>query len=263
MRTFLLLIAAGATATTATAAQTHQSVRVLNDATPIVQWYPFVKRDVVATVEPGTNLEILGKEGDWYWVITPRDANGTRGAGWIAASNVETVTEGAARLTLEPTRRDDARSPRPSATVPPPAASNSPVAVAITVGQGGTTSDGADARALRKEYSFDDVHFARNRYSLTPEETKVLDAAVNALKNDSVLRLNVDGYTCNLGTAAYNLALGKRRATAVKDYLVSQGVPVDRLRTVSFGEEHAKYSNSQEETRRLNRRVTLVPDVQP
>jgi hypothetical protein len=42
-----------------------------------------------------------------------------------------------------------------------------------------------------------------------------------------------------------------------------QGVPADRLRAVSFGEEHAKYDNSHEPTRRLNRRVALVIDAQP
>lgn len=60
------------------------------------------------------------------------------------------------------------------------------------------------------------------------------------------------------GTAEYNLALGERRATAVRDYLASRGVPADRLQTVSYGEERPKHDNAREETRRLNRRAALV-----
>ena len=71
------------------------------------------------------------------------------------------------------------------------------------------------------------------------------------------LRVEIEGHTCNIGTAEYNLALGDRRADAVKDYLVSRGVTADRLRTVSYGEERPKYDNAREETRRLNRRAAL------
>ena len=67
-------------------------------------------------------------------------------------------------------------------------------------------------------------------------------------------------HTCNIGTAEYNLALGDRRANAVKDYLSSRGVTADR-RTVSYGEERPKYDNGREETRRLNRRAALVVNL--
>ena len=75
------------------------------------------------------------------------------------------------------------------------------------------------------------------------------------------LRIEIEGHTCSIGTAEYNLALGNRRATAVKDYLVSRGVTEDRLRTVSYGEERPKYDNAREETRRLNRRAALVVNL--
>ena len=60
----------------------------------------------------------------------------------------------------------------------------------------------------------------------------------------------------------YNLALGDRRANAVKDYLMSRGVPLDRLTTISYGEERPKFDNAREETRRLNRRAALVVNLQ-
>jgi outer membrane protein OmpA-like peptidoglycan-associated protein len=82
------------------------------------------------------------------------------------------------------------------------------------------------------------------------------------MREDATLRLNIEGHTCNIGTAEYNLALGDRRATAVRDYLVSRGVTANRLTTVSYGEERPKYDNAKEETRRLNRRAALVVNLQ-
>ena len=75
-----------------------------------------------------------------------------------------------------------------------------------------------------KTYTFEDVHFDFDRYSLRPEATRVLDEAVAAMKQDATLRLQLEGHTCNIGTAEYNLALGDRRANAVRDYLISRGV---------------------------------------
>jgi peptidoglycan-associated lipoprotein len=112
-----------------------------------------------------------------------------------------------------------------------------------------------------RNYTFEDVYFDFDRYSLRSEATRVLDEAVNALKEDSNLHIEIEGHTCNIGTAEYNLALGDRRANSVRDYLVSRGVSTDRLRTISYGEERPKYDNAREETRRLNRRAALVVNV--
>ena len=141
-----------------------------------------------------------------------------------------------------------------------------PVRVTVTVndGKGGTASDAVTIQVIRpavKNYVFEDVFFDFDRYSLRPEATRVLDEAVLAMRDDATLRIEVDGYTCNIGTAEYNLALGERRARAVQDYLISRGVSADRLHTVSYGEERPKYDNSREETRRLNRRAALVVNL--
>ena len=92
--------------------------------------------------------------------------------------------------------------------------------------------------------------------------TRALDEAVKALQTDTTLRLEIEGHTCNIGTAEYNLALGERRAHAVRDYLQTRGIGTDRLRTVTYGEERPKHDNAREETRRLNRRAALVVRVQ-
>jgi outer membrane protein OmpA-like peptidoglycan-associated protein len=141
-----------------------------------------------------------------------------------------------------------------------------PVTVTVTCPDDGkTASDTVNIQVTRpvaRTYTFEDVHFDFDRYSLRPEATRVLDEAVAALKEDATLRLEIEGHTCNIGTAEYNLALGDRRSTAVRDYLVSRGVTSDRLRTVSYGEERPKFDNDREETRRLNRRAALVVNLQ-
>jgi outer membrane protein OmpA-like peptidoglycan-associated protein len=140
-----------------------------------------------------------------------------------------------------------------------------PVTVTVTCpSDNKTASDTVNITVTRppvRTYTFEDVYFDFDRYSLRPEATRVLDEAVTAMRENTTLRLEIEGHTCNIGTAEYNLALGDRRANAVKDYLVSRGISADRLRTVSYGEERPKYDNSREETRRLNRRAALTVNL--
>ncbi len=140
-----------------------------------------------------------------------------------------------------------------------------PVTVTVDDGKGGTASDTVTIQVVRpapKNFVFEDVHFDFDRYTLRPEATRLLDEAVSTLQQNPGLNITIEGHTCNIGTAEYNLALGERRANAVRDYLQSRGVPADRMKTVSYGEERPKYDNSREETRRLNRRAALVVRVQ-
>jgi outer membrane protein OmpA-like peptidoglycan-associated protein len=140
-----------------------------------------------------------------------------------------------------------------------------PVAVRVSDGKGGTASDVVTIQVIKeavKEIAFEDVHFDFDRYSLRPEATRALDEAIRALQDNPTLRLTIEGHTCNIGTAEYNLALGERRATAVREYLSSRGVAATRLQIVSYGEERPKFDNAREETRRLNRRAALVVRLQ-
>jgi outer membrane protein OmpA-like peptidoglycan-associated protein len=140
-----------------------------------------------------------------------------------------------------------------------------PVTVTVTCpSDNKTASDTVNIQVTRppvRTYTFEDVYFDFDRYSLRPEATRVLDEAIGAMRENPTLRIEVEGHTCNIGTAEYNLALGDRRANAVKDYLVSRGITADRLRTISYGEERPKYDNSREETRRLNRRAALTVNL--
>ena len=140
-----------------------------------------------------------------------------------------------------------------------------PVTVVVNDGKGGTATDAVTIQVIRpavREFTFEDVHFDFDRYSLRPEATRALDEAIKTLQENAELRIEIEGHTCNIGTAEYNLALGERRATAVRDYLSSRGIGADRLRTVSYGEERPKHDNAREETRRLNRRAALVVRLQ-
>jgi outer membrane protein OmpA-like peptidoglycan-associated protein len=111
------------------------------------------------------------------------------------------------------------------------------------------------------QITFEDVHFDFDRYSLRPEATRALDEAITALQANPTLNIEIEGHTCNIGTAEYNLALGERRSNAVRDYLSGRGIGANRLRTVSYGEERPKHDNAREETRRLNRRAALLVRV--
>jgi outer membrane protein OmpA-like peptidoglycan-associated protein len=139
-----------------------------------------------------------------------------------------------------------------------------PATVTVDDGKGGRATATVNIQVTRppvRNYTFEDVHFDFDRYTLRPEATRVLDEAVAAMRDDATLRIQIEGHTCNIGTAEYNLALGDRRANAVRDYLVSRGVAANRLTTISYGEERPKYDNAREETRRLNRRAALTVNL--
>src|SRR6202035_4112257 len=100
-----------------------------------------------------------------------------------------------------------------------------PVTVTVTCPTDNkTASDTVNIQVTRppaRTYTFEDVHFDFDRYSLRPEATRVLDDAVNSLKEDATLKLEIESLTCNIVTAEYNLSLADRRAYSVKNYLVS------------------------------------------
>lgn len=140
-----------------------------------------------------------------------------------------------------------------------------PVTVTVNDGRGGTASASVTIQVVQpvvRDFVFEDVHFEFDRYTLRPDALRVLDEAIAAMQANANLRLEIEGHTCNIGTAEYNLALGERRGAAVREYLTSRGINADRLRIVSYGEERPKHDNTREETRRLNRRAALVVRLQ-
>ncbi len=82
-----------------------------------------------------------------------------------------------------------------------------------------------------------DIYFDFDSYTLSTESRTTLKAAADWLKKNPAARVAIEGHCDERGTSEYNLALGAKRAQAAKDYLVTLGVPPDRLSTVSYGEE--------------------------
>ena len=263
----LIAISVGVPATSAAQTQIPAHVRVMTKSERIRRWLG-PQTDVLLIVDQGTTLEVLDFEKDkgWYWVVLPPDLHGTRRVGWIRASSVEPDVALASHVAppapASETQRDEA--PAQALVAPSPsAAAAAEDKVAITVRRDAPAATSAEVEGATKSYALEDVHFERDGFSIRSEDIDRLRVAATALKDDPSLVVTIEGHTCSLGTATYNLVLGSRRANAVKDYLVSAGVPADRLVTVSQGEADPEHDNSHEETRRLNRRVALVPKIRP
>jgi OOP family OmpA-OmpF porin len=92
-----------------------------------------------------------------------------------------------------------------------------------------------------------------------PEAYPMLNDAVLIMKELSDLKVSVDGHTCSIGSASYNMTISVKRAEAVKNYFVSKGIDTNRLTTKGFGFTNPAASNDTKEGRVKNRRVELTP----
>jgi len=105
----------------------------------------------------------------------------------------------------------------------------------------------------------DVVHFEVDSASLTGEAQGILANQANWLSQYPQYRVTIEGHADERGTREYNLALGARRANAVKEYLVSLGVSSARVDTISYGKEHPICTESSEDCWAQNRRgVTTI-----
>jgi peptidoglycan-associated lipoprotein len=103
-----------------------------------------------------------------------------------------------------------------------------------------------------------DVHFDFDKYDIRPEDGPVLRENAALLMKSPAVKVQIEGHCDERGTAEYNLALGERRANSTKKYLVSLGVPTDRLSTISYGEEAPLDPGHHEEAWAKNRRAHFV-----
>jgi peptidoglycan-associated lipoprotein len=133
-----------------------------------------------------------------------------------------------------------------------------PLTVTADDGKGGVASATVNIEVFRAAIMFDEVRFDLDKDVLRPEARTILNQAAQTLKENPDVRVQIEGHTSEEAPERYNMALGDRRAHAVRDYLVSQGVDASRLATVSYGETRPKYDNSKADTRQLNRRAALV-----
>lgn len=106
----------------------------------------------------------------------------------------------------------------------------------------------------------DRVLFGYDGAVLNAESQRRLDGQVEWLNQNSNKKLTIEGHADERGTREYNLALGERRANAVKNYLVALGVDASRINTVSYGKERPAVTDSTEDGWAQNRRAVTVVD---
>ncbi|MGH6888208.1 MAG: peptidoglycan-associated lipoprotein Pal [Rhizomicrobium sp.] len=105
----------------------------------------------------------------------------------------------------------------------------------------------------------DTVHFAYDKYEIQDQDRDLLQRQAAWLQKYPQVRVTIEGHCDPRGTREYNLALGARRASAVKEYLVSLGVPSSRVDTISYGKERPVCTESDESCWAQDRRgVTTI-----
>ena len=122
---------------------------------------------------------------------------------------------------------------------------------------GGSECDSREARDFMANAE-DRVFFAFDSSSISDNAAEVLDGQAKWLKDHKRVNVIVQGYCDERGTREYNLALGERRANAVKQYLISQGVVADRISTISYGKERPAVLGNNEAAWAQNRRAVTV-----
>jgi peptidoglycan-associated lipoprotein len=103
-----------------------------------------------------------------------------------------------------------------------------------------------------------DVHFAYDSYELSDNARELLRMNADWLRENPEAKVEVEGHTDSRGTVEYNLALGAKRATAARDYLVSLGIASERITTISYGKELPICHEETESCWAENRRAHFV-----
>jgi len=103
-----------------------------------------------------------------------------------------------------------------------------------------------------------DAYFDLDKADIRPDARTALSKTADFLKNYPQVKVTIEGHCDERGSTEYNLSLGDRRATAVKQYLVSLGISADRISTVSYGKEKPFCMESNESCWQQNRRGHFV-----
>jgi peptidoglycan-associated lipoprotein len=103
-----------------------------------------------------------------------------------------------------------------------------------------------------------DAFFEFNKAEIGPDARNALLKTAEFLRSYPQIRVSIEGHCDERGSTEYNLGLGQRRAQAARDYLVSLGIPAERMETVSWGKERPFCQQSTEECWQSNRRAHFV-----
>jgi outer membrane protein OmpA-like peptidoglycan-associated protein len=124
------------------------------------------------------------------------------------------------------------------------------VADESATGQPGTT--------INEILDLDPITFAVNSADITPEGQAVLAGAVEFMKANPGVNVEIGGHTDSDGDDAFNLALSQERADSVKAFLVAEGVEADRMSTRGYGEAEPKVANDSPANKAINRRIEFT-----
>ena len=106
----------------------------------------------------------------------------------------------------------------------------------------------------------DRVLFGYDSSELDDDDRSVLDNQAKFLNQNPSLKVTIEGHCDERGTREYNLALGEKRASAVKDYLISVGINSERISVVSYGKERPQVLGSNKAAWSMNRRSVTTID---
>ena len=115
-----------------------------------------------------------------------------------------------------------------------------------------------DLAQLNAQGYLEDVFFDTDRFDLTPTARESLAKNAAWLQQYPTISILVEGHCDERNTREYNLALGERRASAVRDYLVFLGIAAQRIKIISYGEERPFALGNDESAWQLNRRAHFV-----
>jgi peptidoglycan-associated lipoprotein len=181
---------------------------------------------------------------------------------WVTALLLTVILTASACHKKPPIARPTAPPPPPAAsTVPerppaPPEPLRDPTIVPPAVRDEAVSSASLDD--LNRNSPLRPVFFELDSSDLSTEGQRILDGNAAVLKQHATWTITIEGHCDERGSAEYNLALGERRALSARAYLVSLGLPADRLRTVSYGKEFPFDPGHDESAYAKNRRAHFV-----
>ena len=179
----------------------------------------------------------------------------------IALAVLMTVAVGACKKNQPPIARPmppPANTGTPTNTAPPPPPT--PVAEP-TVTVPSMPEDSIESRSideLNRDSPLRPLFFELDSSEVSAEGQRLLQENAAVMKKYPTWQITIEGHCDERGTAEYNLALGERRALAAKNYLVSLGIPADKVKTVSYGKEFPFDPGHNDDAWRLNRRAHFV-----
>ena len=152
--------------------------------------------------------------------------------------------------------------PPPTAPPPPPPITPMPIPDPVPIpAEPVEAADSLETRSLdelNRESPLVPVFYAYDSSEIGPDAQRDLQRNADLLRQYASWVITIEGHCDERGTAEYNLALGERRALSSRDYLVTLGIPGDRLRTVSYGKEFPFDQGQNEEAWQRNRRAHFV-----